>query len=552
MKALNREVPWRDIVRQGGATLQEYVESARKEHEQWMTWSLIRPLSTEEAREVLKDPVLGTRVRSRACYRDKSQGQGELRAKTRVVVLGHRDPNLTVINRDVPIPTRLTEQVLLTAYMSGRNRKLLRNERLWRLVRRRDDSAPFLQGQQDQGELPNRLFMMPPRDPILSQAGTCPAELYERERVWPCERPRTIVVGDGKALYDQEGVVDCIALLFVLCVDDFLVTDLGVVRSTLAVEASAADGAIDRGVFANKMFSQIVFGAKANPLTNLKTLRQCHATDCKSLYDAALAANFNTEEKRVGLTIRSVQETIPPSDMRVARDDGWYLGHLPAVVLHCRSNGPDTTFALPSMKAMDLHLAVRFRLQRWVAQPLSSPTFVATNQVSLRRGLHAWRRLHTAREALRATERAGPPSSSEERSWQILRSTFLDVEVEAGMSRQLREERLAQAEQSRAAHRQRLLERWNQQCMAEEDHWAQVERKRERAFFARGSRLLSKLEQAEQGLCKAQAAHGAASEPCHPGAPEPCKRRRVGPKPLAGRRGTVRDPSATLELWRSG
>jgi len=84
----------------------------------------------------------------------------------------------------------------------------------------------------------------------------------------------------------------------------------------LAVEASAADGAIDRGVFANKMFSQIVFGAKANPLTNLKTLRQCHATDCKSLYDAALAANFNTEEKRVGLTIRSVQETIPPSDMR--------------------------------------------------------------------------------------------------------------------------------------------------------------------------------------------------------------------------------------------
>lgn len=204
------------------------------------------------------------------------------------------------------------------------------------------------------------------------------------------------------------------------------------------------------------------------------------------------------------------------------------------------------TEALPSMKAMDLHLAVRFRLQRWVAQPLSSPTFVATNQVSLRRGLHAWRRLHTAREALRAAERAGPPSLSEERSWQFLRSTFLDVEVEAGMSRQLREDRLAQAEQSRAAHRQRLLERWNRQRMAEEDHCAQVERKRERAFFARGSRLLSKLEQAEQGLCKAQAAQGA---------PEPdCKRRRVGSNPLAaGRRcGTVRDPSATLELWRSG
>ena len=198
------------------------------------------------SREVLKDPVLGTRVRSRACYRDKSQGQGELRAKTSVVVLGRRDPNLTVINREAPIPTRLTEQVLLTVYMSGRNRKLLQNERLWRLVRRRNDSAPFLQGQQDQGELPNRLFMMPPRDPSLSQAGTCPAEMYERERVWPREHPRTMVVGDGKELYDQEGVVDCIALVFVVYVDDFLVTyeetfDLGTITGLLRWGSTTTD-----------------------------------------------------------------------------------------------------------------------------------------------------------------------------------------------------------------------------------------------------------------------------------------------------------------------
>eukprot|EP00435_Cladocopium_sp_Y103_P056706 s1320_g19.t1 len=160
--------------------------------------------------------------------------------------------------------------------------------------------------------------------------------------------------------YGQDGVVDCIALVYV---DDLLVTyaetfDLGtitglfryrsqegilvcmttkaaldgnapavlldwkgtrtprVVRSTLAGEAYAADDAIDRGVFANQMFSQIIFGAEANPLTNLKTLRHCHATDCKSLYDAAIAANFNTEEKRAGLAIRAAQETIPPSDMR--------------------------------------------------------------------------------------------------------------------------------------------------------------------------------------------------------------------------------------------
>ena len=73
---------------------------------------------------------------------------------------------------------------------------------------------------------------------------------------------------------------------------------------------------IDRGVLANQMFSEIIFGCDANPVSNLKTLRHCHATDCKSLFDAASAANFNTEEKRVGLTIRAVQETIAPQDMR--------------------------------------------------------------------------------------------------------------------------------------------------------------------------------------------------------------------------------------------
>eukprot|EP00913_Durusdinium_trenchii_P035502 g33223.t1 len=138
------------------------------------------------------------------------------------------------------------------------------------------------------------------------------------------------------------------------------------------------------------------------------------------------------------------------------------------------------TEALPFMKALDLRLAVRFRLGRWVAQPLSTPTFVATNQVSLRCALYAWRRLHRAREALRATERAGPPSLREERSWLALRNTLLDVEAEAGMPRDVREVRLARAEQSRASHRQKLLERWNRQQMAHEDRLGKAERKRER------------------------------------------------------------------------
>ena len=50
------------------------------------------PLTTQEASQVFKDPILKKRIlRSRAAYRDKAKGQGPLKAKTRVVALGHLD-----------------------------------------------------------------------------------------------------------------------------------------------------------------------------------------------------------------------------------------------------------------------------------------------------------------------------------------------------------------------------------------------------------------------------------------------------------------------------
>ena len=523
LKALNREVPWREIVAAGGITFRKYVESAQKEHEQWQTWAQVRPLSEKETAEVLADPILRTRVlKSRACYRDKAQGQGELRAKTRVVVLGHRDPDLHSINRDAPTPTRLTEQLLLAVYIAGRNKRFLNNGRCWRLWCA-DATTAFLQGRQDQGERPNKLYMLSPRDPILNAAGAFPATMYEingnvyglanAPRLWSLEVGKRLLSAGFRPHsldrmcflhYDSEGVLDCMALVYV---DDFLVTyadsfdletvtslfkwgstssdkevitfkgkqlhtayqdgeyvlritqtdyirslapgkvtrqrargepqldeseqqefrsccgalqwvvgqtrpdgaatvslankgnestleDLSalyrlmeylqrtdtdgltmygvplnpqsllvtfgdcswanaqnyrsqegllvcvttpqalegnapamlldwkstrtprVVRSTLAGEAYAADDSIDRGVMTNQMFSEIIFGRDANPLSNLKLLRHLHATDCKSLYDATIAANFNTQEKRVGLTIRAIQETISPADMR--------------------------------------------------------------------------------------------------------------------------------------------------------------------------------------------------------------------------------------------
>ena len=240
LKALNREVPWREIVHQGGSVLRKYVESARKEHEQWQAWSSVRPLSDQEANAVLSDPVLRTRVlKSRACYRDKAQGQGELRAKCRVVVLGHRDPDLTTISRDAPTPSRLTEHLLLVIYISGRNRAFLGDKRVWRLWCA-DATTAFLQGTQQDGERPNRLFMQSPRDPILLQAGAFPATMYEihgnvyglanAPRLWSLEVGKRLLSAGFRphALdhmcflhYDKEGRLDCISLVYV---DDFLVT----------------------------------------------------------------------------------------------------------------------------------------------------------------------------------------------------------------------------------------------------------------------------------------------------------------------------------------
>ena len=89
VKALNREIPWREIVKMPGIVFDKYVEAARKEHEQWGTWAPVRPLSDEEARKVLADPLLRTRVlKSRACYRDKACCQGALQAKCRVQSTG--------------------------------------------------------------------------------------------------------------------------------------------------------------------------------------------------------------------------------------------------------------------------------------------------------------------------------------------------------------------------------------------------------------------------------------------------------------------------------
>ena len=86
-----------------------------------------------------------------------------------------------------------------------------------------------------------------------------------------------------------------------------------VCRSTLAAEACAADDVVDRATMINSYLSEILIDEKSHESSPMLDHR--HATDCKSLYDAAVRQNPSLEEKRLLLTIRSIQEYVEPKDV---------------------------------------------------------------------------------------------------------------------------------------------------------------------------------------------------------------------------------------------
>ena len=239
MKQLDREIPWREIMELPLMMRQKYVEAATKEYNGWMDWHGIKPLTNEEAQAVRNDPFLRRRVlKSRAAYRDKARGQGPLRAKARIVLIGCGDPDLRQLTRDSPTPTRLSEYILLSAAASGMNRMFNQDSCEWS-VWISDAAQAFLQGRQDPTERKGPIYMEPPRDPILVEAGAYPAPLYEVEgncyglanapRVWY----NNVVAGMKKINFFQRSLDRCFFMhinekkkvLDAMCivhVDDFL------------------------------------------------------------------------------------------------------------------------------------------------------------------------------------------------------------------------------------------------------------------------------------------------------------------------------------------
>ena len=225
---MDREIPWRQILQLPPAMIDKYLAAIDEEALSWEEWRSIRPLTREEALAVYKDKMLRHRImRSRALYRDKNCGQGELKAKCRVVCLGHQDPDLQQITRSSPTPGRVTEMVLYCLIVAGHNRELFDTDHEW-VSWSGDAATAFLQGKQEDSERPAPLYMKAPADGLIE------CELYQilgnvyglanAPALWTGE---LLGLGYTRHVFDQMlfylvNEADQIVSLVMIYVDDFL------------------------------------------------------------------------------------------------------------------------------------------------------------------------------------------------------------------------------------------------------------------------------------------------------------------------------------------
>lgn len=235
VKALDREIPWRRIMEMPGSYVDKFLSAVYKEAESWASWNSVEPLTDAQAAEVYRDPLLKRRIlRSRAVYRDKALGVGEVRAKCRVVALGHQDPDLEVLRRTSSTPGRIAEHVVFAMIVAGYNSELLDSSLQWKAWTG-DASTAFLQGQQEQRPLP--LYLKPPSDGLIALTTTWAARLYRirgniyglanAPYTWSVEVTRRLSsIGCQQHSFDQQlyykiidGSVQSIILVYV---DDFV------------------------------------------------------------------------------------------------------------------------------------------------------------------------------------------------------------------------------------------------------------------------------------------------------------------------------------------
>jgi hypothetical protein len=177
LKQLDREIPWRNLIREPKNVYGQYVVATATEYLKWVKWDAAEPLTDEEAEFVLSDAKLRMFVlKLRNCYRDKNVGMGPLKAKCRTVGIGCNYPFIASMDRHSPTARRLSFMCVTQVYCSGRQRG-------WNLCVA-DQEAAYLQELTFKKHLNVKeqdIFLLPPRDPITTDAGAFPAKLYRKK-----------------------------------------------------------------------------------------------------------------------------------------------------------------------------------------------------------------------------------------------------------------------------------------------------------------------------------------------------------------------------------
>eukprot|EP00438_Fugacium_kawagutii_P029741 Skav215795 [mRNA] locus=scaffold3885:36272:44804:+ [translate_table: standard] len=176
-KALDKEIPWQKILQMDKKSIEAFVQSAKKEEAAWQQFQSVSPVPREEAQAILKDKIRRKRVlRSRAAFRDKARGLGELQAKTRIVALGCLDPDLFSLQREAATPLRQSEFLIMSIYVAGVNHMFMYNTNSTWCLWVGDVKTAFLQGEPDPRAEP--LYLLPPQDGVCKLANIFPHELY--------------------------------------------------------------------------------------------------------------------------------------------------------------------------------------------------------------------------------------------------------------------------------------------------------------------------------------------------------------------------------------
>ncbi|CAK0846122.1 unnamed protein product, partial [Prorocentrum cordatum] len=172
-KAYDRELLWRESMSMDGSTIQSFLQATRKEYSNWVKWAPMVAVADVVAKDMLNSPeIRKSCIRARCCYRDKNCGQGELAAKCRGVAVGCSDPRLEALERRSPTTQRIS---FFTACQILATMKIYDPEGNWTACVG-DLGNSFFQGSRERED---KVYLIPPRDPLVIATRSWPDTLYE-------------------------------------------------------------------------------------------------------------------------------------------------------------------------------------------------------------------------------------------------------------------------------------------------------------------------------------------------------------------------------------